>query len=275
MTLEELLVAILAGLLQGTLEWLPISSQGNLTVFFTAVGESADVAIQLSLFLQLGTTLAAAIYYREDVRHAVETVPGWRPRTAFEESSAEPSFVLVATAMTGLVGIPLYVLAIDVASELTGGVLIAAIGVLLVVTGLLQLYSDAVGLGEREQPSFRDAVFVGAAQGFSVLPGVSRSGVTTSTLLFEGYEGPAAFRLSFLLSIPAGVGAATLIVLDVGGFPEIGAGSAVVALVVSVVIGYLAIDALLSIVERIPFWAVCFGLGGLAILGGGLVVAVG
>lgn len=275
MDVRELVIAILAGALQGVVEWLPVSSQGNLSMFFTIVGQSADVAIQLSLFLQLGTTLAAAAYYREDIQYAAEGLPGWRPREAFAGRNAEPSFVVLATATTGLVGIPLYVLLVDLAGELTGGAFVAAIGVLLIVTGVLQLTSESVGLGELEEPSLFDALVVGAAQGFAILPGVSRSGVTTSTLLFTGHDATAAFRLSFLLSIPAGIGAAVLIVLDVGGMPRIGLGSALVALAVSVLVGYLAIDAMLRVVERIPFWAVCFGLGGLAILGGGLAVLVG
>ena len=272
---RELLVAILAGALQGVVEWLPVSSQGNLSMFFAALGQSGDVAIQLSLFLQLGTTLSAAVYYREDIQTATNGLPNWRPHEAFVGPNAEPSFVVLATATTGLVGIPIYLLIIDLASELTGGAFVAAIGVLLILTGVLQLTSESVGLGECQEPSLFDALVVGAAQGFAILPGVSRSGVTTSTLLFTGHEAPAAFRLSFLLSIPAGIGAAVLIVLDVGGFPEIGLGSALVALGVSVVVGYLTIDAMLRIVERIPFWAVCFGLGGLAILGGGIAVLFG
>jgi len=270
---RELLVAILAGLVQGIGEWLPISSEGNLSMLFAATGVSAEAALELSLFLHLGTTVAAAIYYREDVLADAAAVPGWRPASAFEGSAAEASFVVLATIATGLVGVPLYLLAVGFASELTGGLFVAAIGVLLVLTGGVQRTSGAVGLGDRDHPSAVDAVLVGAAQGLAVLPGVSRSGTTTSVLLFEGYDGPAAFRLSFLLSIPAGVGAVALVLID-GGLPAIGPGSAALALAVSVLVGYLAIDALLALVERIPFWAVCVGLGGLAILGGGVVVLV-
>lgn len=294
MTWEEFVVAVLAGLLQGVLEWLPVSSEGNLSIFFAAVGQSADAAVQLSLFLHLGTTLAAAVYYRADLAAAASVVPSLRddrrgesglgrrtlrvcrhPSLAFDGPEAEASFVVVATATTGLVGVPAYVLLVDAVSELSGGALVALIGVLLVVTGVLQRTSESVGLGEVEDPSLFDAVAVGAAQGLAVLPGVSRSGVTTSTLLFTGHDASAAFRLSFLLSIPAGIGAAVLIVADVGGLPAIGLGSALVALAVTVIVGYAAIDVMLRIVERIPFWAVCFGLGGLAILGGGLAALVG
>ncbi|WP_256393044.1 undecaprenyl-diphosphate phosphatase [Natronoarchaeum rubrum] len=271
MDLFELLVALLAGVLQGILEWLPVSSQGNLSVFLTAVGTSPEIAVQLSLFLQVGTTLSAAIYYRDDIASAAVDAPNWRPRTAFSSSNAEVSFVVLATAMTGVVGIPLYVTLLDAASELAGGAFVALIGLLLVLTGLLQQTSESVGLGDRELPDWIDAVLVGALQGLSVLPGVSRSGTTASGLLVRGHDGPSAFRLSFLMSIPAGLGAATLTMADAGGLPGVSPDAAAVALLASVVVGYLAIDTLLRIVERVPFWAICYGIGGLAIVGGGLV----
>jgi len=271
MDLYELLIALLAGALQGILEWLPVSSQGNLSLFLTAVGTSPEIAIQLSLFLQVGTTLSAAIYYRDDIAEAIGDAPGWRPRTAFDRPNAELSFVVLATVMTGVVGVPLYATLLDAASELAGGAFVALIGILLVLTGLLQQTSESVGLGNRDLPDWIDAVLVGALQGLAVLPGVSRSGTTASGLLVRGHDGPSAFRLSFLMSIPAGLGAAALTMADAGGLPGVSAGSAAVSLVVSVVVGYAAIDALLRIVERVPFWAVCYGLGGLAIAGGALV----
>jgi undecaprenyl-diphosphatase len=98
--------------------------------------------------------------------------------------------------------------------------------------------------------------------------------MTASTLLFRSYDPPSAFRLSFLLSIPASLGAAVLTLLDAGGLPGIDPTSAAVALGVSAVVGYATIDALMRVVERVPFWAVCFGLGALAIVGGGVVSVV-
>jgi undecaprenyl-diphosphatase len=267
----EIIVAILAGIVQGIVEWLPVSSQGNLALFLTVAGSSPEQALQLALFLQLGTTVAAATYYREDILEATAAVPDWRPSRAFFGPHATTSFVVVATIATGLVGIPIYVYAVDVASDLTGGIFLAVIGVLLILTGVLQIASRSVALGTREHPGFVDACLVGAAQGLTILPGVSRSGTTTSVLLFREYSAPAAFRFSFLLSIPASLGAAALTVASAGGLPGISPVAAVTALAVSALVGYLAIGTLMQIVERIPFWAICFGLGGLAIVGGGLV----
>ncbi|MBP1923711.1 undecaprenyl-diphosphatase [Halorubrum alkaliphilum] len=274
MTTTDLVVAILAGIVQGIVEWLPVSSQGNLALFLSLVNVEPDVALQLALFLQVGTTLSAATYYREDIRIAAEALPGWRPDEAYVEDNALVSYILVACLMTGLVGIPLYVFAVDLAGQLTGGVFIAAIGVLLILTGVLQLASESVSLGVRETPTLLDSVLVGATQGIAILPGISRSGVTTSALLFRSYDPPAAFRLSFILSIPASLGGAALTVLGAGGLPGISPTAAFVALGVSALVGYVTIDTLMRVVDRIPFWVVCFGLGGLAIVGGGVVSVV-
>jgi undecaprenyl-diphosphatase len=274
-TYWDLIVAILAGAVQGIVEWLPVSSQGNLSLFLTLLGTSPDHALQLALFLQLGTTLSSALYYRDDILESIEAAPEWRPQTAFVGPNAVTSFIVVACLVTGLVGIPLYFLAVDFASELSGGVFIAAIGVLLILTGLAQIGSESVSLANRSEPTLVDAILVGALQGLAILPGVSRSGITTSGLIFRSYEAPSAFRLSFLLSIPAGIGAGVLIVVTEGGIPGVSFGAAVVALVTSAVVGYATIGALMRIVERVPFWLVCFGLGGLAVVGGGGVTLLG
>lgn len=271
MTLSDLFIAVVAGTVQGIVEWLPVSSQGNLSLVLTLLGIDPAVALQLALFLQVGTTLSAATYYRAEIRTALTAVPGWRPGAAYEGDNAIASYIIVASFMTGVVGIPLYIFAVDLAGQLTGGVFIAIIGVLLIATGILQLASESVSMGGQTAPTLTDSVLVGAVQGLAILPGISRSGMTTSAFLFRSYEPPAAFRLSFLLSIPASLGAAVLTVLSAGGLPGISLTAALVAFIVSAIVGYLTIDTLMRVVERVPFWAVCFGLGGLAIVGGGVV----
>jgi len=273
-TLSDLFVAVLAGIVQGVVEWLPVSSQGNLSLVLTLLGTDPAVAIQLALFLQVGTTLSAATYYRHEIQSVLKTVPHWRPQTAYEGDNAIASYIVIASFMTGVVGIPLYIFAVDLAGQLTGGVFIAVIGLLLIATGFLQLASESASLGGHTTPTLVDSLLVGAVQGLAILPGISRSGMTTSAFLFRSYDPPAAFRLSFLLSIPASLGAAVLTLLGAGGLPGISPTAAGVALAVSAVVGYLTIDVLMRIVERVPFWAVCFGLGGLAIVGGGVVAVV-
>jgi undecaprenyl-diphosphatase len=270
----DLLVAVLAGIVQGVVEWLPVSSQGNLSLFLTGVGMSPAVALQLALFLQIGTTLSAASYYREEITTAARGLPQWRPQAAFQPQNALVSFILIACLATGIIGIPLYLYAVDFVGRLSGGLFIALIGVLLILTGILQLASESVGNGYRNQPTLVDACLVGAAQGIAILPGISRSGTTTSMLLFRSYDPPVAFRLSFLLSIPASLGAAALTVVGAGGLPGISLSGAIAATATGAIVGYLTIDALMRIVDRLPFWLICSGLGGLAIVGGGVVSVI-
>ena len=91
-----------------------------------------------------------------------------------------------------------------------------------------------------------------------------------SVLLLRGYDSEASFRLSFLLSIPAALGAGVLTLAD--GVPELSLAAGAVAAGVAAVVGYLSIDALLRVVARVAFWAVCLGLGGLAVVGGVVTV---
>ncbi|MFC6963859.1 undecaprenyl-diphosphate phosphatase [Halocatena marina] len=270
---ETALIAVIVGILQGIFEWLPISSEGNITIALTALGQSNTSAVSFALFLHAGTAVSATAYYRDELKAVLRSIPDWRPSEAFDGSTAELSYLAIATLMTGIVGIPAYLLLGEVIGKLQGGMLIILIGGLLIVTGILQRVSGDLALGSREQPDIVDALLVGALQGFAVLPGISRSGVTASVLLFRSHDGPSAFRLSFLLSIPAALGGSALALLESGSLAGISPSGALIALTVSAIVGYLTIDALMRIVERISFWKICLGLGGVAIVGGGLLVA--
>lgn len=286
-------VAVVIGLIQGVFEWLPVSSEGNVALYLTVVeGRPETAAVQYALFLHAGTALAAALYYRGEILAVLRTLPRWRPGGAFaDRERADCSFLAVATLVSGGVGIVAYLALEAVVSAVAGGAFVTLVGLLLVGTGLVQRAANRGGaaradggtpaeaedatpaagpgtaLGERERGTLPDALLVGALQGLAILPGVSRSGTTVSALLLRGYRAEAAFRLSFLLSIPAAVGAGLLVVLDTGvsGVEPL---AAALALGTSAVVGYATIDGLLRVVQRIAFWLVCLVLGGLAVVGG-------
>jgi undecaprenyl-diphosphatase len=264
------LVALVVGTLQGIFEWLPISSEGNLTIVLTAIGSSPGEAVAYALFLHLGTAVSATLYYRNELRAVLGELPAWRPTRAFSETP-RLSFLGIATVASGVVGGLSYLVLEELVSVLTGGAIVVVIGVLLIATGILQRIADNVSLGTRTAPTFVDALLVGGLQGLAILPGVSRSGVTTSALLFRGYDGPNAFELSFLLSIPAAIGGGLLGFLDTG-LGDVTLVSAAISLCAAAIVGYLTIDALMRLVRRVAFWAVCAGLGVLAVVGGGLVL---
>lgn len=268
-TMERgLLIAFLAGVLQGIFEWLPISSEGNIAIALTAIGARPESAVAYALFLHVGTALSATVYYRDELRDVLSNLPAWHPKSAFDGDTATLSFLGIATFASGVTGICAYLLLEQLVSELTGGTFVALIGGLLVITGLVQRFAGSLALGNRSQPDLVDAVLVGSLQGLAILPGVSRSGTTASALLLRGHDGPASFRLSFLLSIPAAIGGGVIAVVSSGGLPNLTPLAAAIALATAAIVGYLSIDALMRLVKRVPFWGVCVGLGALAILGG-------
>lgn len=266
--ISELVLAVVIGVLQGVFEWIPISSEGMITLFLTTViGVSPRAAVQLALFVQAGTILSVLVYYRNDLAGVLAEVPSWRPREAFGTDNAELSFLAVATVMTGVVGIPAYEALQQFVGALAGGGFVAVIGGLLIVTGVVQRTSAGAG-GVRSTPNLFDGILVGGFQGLTILPGISRSGTTISVLLMRQHDGPSSLRLSFLLSIPATAGAAVLSVVQRGGLPALDPMTATVALATSAVVGYVTIDVLMRVVARVEFWAVCIGLGAVAVLGG-------
>lgn len=271
---QELLLALLVGAVQGVVEWLPISSEGTVALVLTLLDYDPATAVQLALVLHLGTALAATAYYRRDIIDYLRRLPGWRPGEAFSPDLASLTFLAVATLVSAAVDLAGYRLLLGAASELAGGTFIALIGALLVVTGVVQRLAADTLLPTPDRPRPLDAVLVGVGQGLADLPGISRSGTTVSLLLLRGYDGETAFDLSFLLSIPAALGAGALAFADAGGLGAITPTAAAAALLASALVGYATIDALLSVVERVAFWGVCVGFGALAVVGGLLVLSL-
>jgi len=271
--MDEWLLAVLLGLIQGTLEWLPVSSEGSVALALTAldVGESAVEDTQFALFLHLGTAIAATTYYRADIAAELARVPEWRPSASFGDEQADLSFLVIATLTSFATGGVAYLTLETVVSSISGGAFVALIGVLLVGTGLLQWTAQDRALETGADVGLLDALLVGSLQGLAILPGVSRSGTTVSVLLLRGHPGEESLRLSFLLSIPAALAAGALVLVEVG-VPSIAPGPAALALAVSAVVGFLTVGALVALVRRVAFWAVCIGFGGLAIVGGALLV---
>lgn len=269
MDLDSVLVAVVLGTVQGVLEWLPVSSEGGVALVSTALGAGPAASVRFALFLHLGTALAATTFYRDDLRHLLSLVSGWHPPRAFTPRDGHLTFLAASTFISGLVGVAAYVLFLDAVTSVTGGAFVALIGALVVVTGGIQRAADAVSLERAVPPRTVDAVLVGVGQGLAVLPGISRSGTTVGLLLLRGHDGETALRLSFLLSVPASVGAGALAIVDSGLGDSPAAWG--IALLVSAAVGYLTIGALMAVVRRVAFWAVCIGVGGVAVLGGILV----
>jgi undecaprenyl-diphosphatase len=245
------------GIVQGIVEWLPISSEGvNSLIMVNFFGKTLAEAVVYSIWLHTGTLFAAIIYFREDVLKLLENFSLYlkNPKKETDENLLT-SFLIISTFLTGVVGLPLFLFGVDRAN-VSGAVATAFIGILLIFTGLLQKYSR--GSSEKKDITMKDSVLVGGFQAFSVLPGISRSGITTSVLLLRKYEARDALKLSFLMSIPAvfvaEVGLALLgrIIIDAYSLIAVG---------ISLVFGLLTIAVLMKIATRINFGNFCIFLG--------------
>jgi len=240
----DLIQAILAGLVQGTIEWLPLSSQGQVMALLLALGETGSEALKAAVFLHFGTIFAALYYFRKEVKELIQ----------FKDKELG-KFLLIALVASGITGIPLYFLLDAFVAGFNPGIILLLIGVLLIAMGLIQLKKKIV---KKTTLSNKNAFFLGLAQGFAVLPGISRSGATTSALLFEGFEPEKAFRLSFLLSIPSVLVADILFGLD-HGFPS--NPEFFIGVIIAAIVGFASISILLRVAKKINFSKFCIGFG--------------
>ncbi len=256
--------AVLLGVLQGVAEWLPVSSEGLVAAAYSLLeGESLDDAVGYALWLHVGTMPAALVVLRREVASLVREA--WRRP---EKPSPLLMFLVVATALSMAVALPL-ALVLGELSGLVGASAMGVVGVLMLVTGALQIRGSKPER-DRTRLAVTDALVAGVAQGFSVLPGLSRSGLTVAALLGRGVEKREALVVSFLMSIPASAAAAVYAALD-GGFAL--SAEAVVGAAVAFVVGLASIRALLAFAERVNF-GLFVVLVGLAIMAAAVWEAV-
>jgi undecaprenyl-diphosphatase len=258
---------ILLGIVQGITEWVPVSSKTQDTFVFLRVlhGDPALV-VPVLLYLHVGTVLAAALYFRADIRNLARDLLD-RPLEVKTLARREPGFLFTALLFTGLVGVPLLLLEILVLPNLNGSLLFAVMGAGLIATGAVLTLRKGTKTRGKEQAGWRDGVLTGLFQGLSVLPGVSRAGTSTTGLILRGFDSEASFHLSFLLSIPTVVLAEILFYLG-GGLGKLPLVDGLALLAASFGSGYLAIDVVLRVVKRVNLGVLAIALGLLIIISG-------
>ncbi len=251
--MNSLIEAIVTGVLQGALEWLPISSEGNLVILLSQLFRfNAEDTLNTAIFLHLGTALAAIIYFRKKVL----SILMWS--TPKEKDLFIKLFIM--TMLTGVVGAPIFIYLII--STSLGELLLAITGIALIATGILQREVNEATQSEAEL-TWPLSIILGIAQGLAIIPGISRSGLTTAILLFSGFDGEKAFKTSFLMSIPASIAASLGLILMGEVKLEYYLG---LATIVAAITGYITIDQLLKVARKVNLWKICVGLGILALL---------
>ncbi len=213
-----LLHAVLLGLIQGVAEFLPISSSGHLAIAEHLLGQAgaADIPGFFDVLLHLGTLTAVFAAYWQDIREMIveffsgvgDLVHGTTP------APVPPARRMILLIIVGT--LPLFaVLPVKDLVEGLGDNMYFVAGALL-ATGCLLFASDRVRKGRKTErtATLVDAVLVGAAQAVATCPGISRSGTTITAGCFVGFERKFAVRFSFLLSIPAVLGANILSLKD-------------------------------------------------------------
>ncbi len=242
--------AAILGIVQGLTEFLPISSSGHLILVPEIFGwEEFTNNLTFDVALHVGTAVAVVLFFWKDwfriLKSFLKNAPSPK-RILADYDSKFLIMIVVGSIPAAIVGLSFE----DVIEEKIREpqIVIAT----LVLFALVLLWAEKVGSKDRglRDLSFKDAVFVGVAQAISLIPGVSRSGVTISAGLFSGMNREAAARFSFLLSTPAIVGAGILRAkyLFEGGTVDLSMATVVIGVITSALVGWLAIKYLLKYV---------------------------
>lgn len=280
-SLIQLLYSVIIGLVQGVSEWLPVSSKTQIIVTSTLLLKlTYQQAYTFGLFMEIGTLVAAIIYFRKDLVKLVEVLAG----------SKDPGkrrlfmYVLVVTVITAVIAAPLYLIA-DSIIGVALGIPMLIIGAVLIGDTALIRYSrkkQQTGVAPRrlQNLSLKDYLIIGVTQGISALPGVSRSGITTSTMLLLGVEPDEAFRLSFLAGIFAAAGAFGLSLVASksnvsASIAAVGGTGIVIAIITATGISLFLIDFLIKVAGKQKITYLTAALGVIAIASGLLYLVLG
>jgi len=246
--------SVLLGIIQGLTEFLPISSSGHLVLWQNLLGFK-EPELLFDISLHLGTLVAVCLFFRHDLKAMIVETTGFlvsllSRETGFGQSREYPHasmllWVLVGTIPTGFIGLwfksPL--------EALFGS--LRVVGFMLLVTGLIVLASRKLSGNESARTSVGlwAALAVGIAQGIAIIPGISRSGSTIVCGMACKLPRETAARFSFLLAIPATLGAVAVQLRSEGlsreALPTLATG-----FFVSAVVGLLALKILMGMVRK-------------------------
>ena len=259
----QLLRAIILGVIQGLTEWLPVSSTGHLRLAERFLG--LTVPLLFDVTLHIGTLAVVIAFFRSDVQKILAALK----RLDFKSEYGKfIPLIIVGTIPTIMIGFAFHTFLENVFQEIS--VLAAAFIACGVVLSLAK-----IGKEKADDIGFSQAFLIGVAQGMAVVPGLSRSGLTITAALLLGIKREKAFKFSFLLSIPAIIGALALTLYgQFGALAASGFGFAetAVGVIVAMVVGYFALKLLWKTVAGGKFYLFALYCW---VLGLSLIVALG
>lgn len=225
-------------------EFLPVSSSGHL-VFFQSVFGFKEPHVFFDVVLHLGTLLAVVVFFRTDISNILQgTRQGLKARKMGQNGIRLLIWIIIATIPTGLMGILFkdWFESLFTRPKIVGG--------MLLTTGLILWFTRYVKRDGRllEKMGWADALLIGIVQGIAIIPGISRSGSTISTGLFCGLDRELAGKFSFLLSIPAILGATLLELRGIESPAEVW--MHLIGMAIAFLVGLLSLKFLMRIVRR-------------------------
>jgi len=272
--MNPLILGLVLGVVQGISEWVPISSKTQILLVSSFIlGLGFTSAYAFGLFMEIGTLAAAIIYFKRELYGVILAI--FRKGTREDEILLK--YLIIATIITGLMGVPIYLFIVNLVKGPIVGIPMMMLGFVLIVDGITIYFTRKSYIPKKEllQLTWKDYVIVGLAQGLAALPGVSRSGMTTSALILLGVKPQEAFRLSFLALIPASIGAigVTLLfsrhaiesTLGLISYDTLG-----ISILVATLVSLVLIESLLKFARSNRILLLVFTLGILAIMSGSI-----
>ena len=241
--------AIILGFIQGVTEWLPISSTGHLRITEQLLGLTLPLLFDVTL--HVGTLAVILLFFRKDIKQILAALAKGDFRS---ENGKLIPLLIVGTVPTALIGL---VFSNTIETYFSSYLPIAG----AFITCGVVLYLSKTGREQKENITYMAVLAIGTAQGIALIPGLSRSGLTIATALLLGVRREKAFKFSFLLSVPAVIGALGLTLYEqhevltlVGvGWTEI-----LVGITVSILVSYFALKLLWKALATTKFHLFAF-----------------
>ena len=253
--MTTILEAIILGIVQGVTEWLPVSSSGHLVLVQHFL--KIEQPLIFDLFLHLGSLIVVFFVFRNDLKKLILGI--LRKEKVYLQYL---SYLILATIPIGLVGFFFK----DIVEAAFGN--IKVVGYSFLFTALIVFLSKYPQQKEKSL-TWKSGLIIGLGQAIAILPGVSRSGTTISTALMQGIKQEEAARFSFLLFIPAILGATVLELTSITPSSIENVPAIMAGVITTMIVGFFSLKLLLRIVHHQRFssfaWY-CLGLGILIII---------